>query len=257
MSTTTTRSRTKKAPAADDPIVEEAKPQAPPPDTYKLFDKSNTPIFTSAIPESDAFTRLAREQHFVEHLPNILHLALDDGIDPRDIVIRNRNLTGINLAGMQLVGIDFAGCNFQDADLRNTNLSKANLEECVFSRARMSGARVYEANVDGTSFDDVDARYIGGLILLELDTWLVTAYRSSSGQLRIKAGCRNFSYEEAVEHWQDRDDRMEIRAALPFIAAVAQRRGWRLEADSGTVGGHIIAGDGPGEGDEDDEEDEG
>lgn len=262
MSTPQTRTRGKKTPInpdqeiADTDTTQEVPAVDPDVPKYRLFDKDGKVLFTSNVPEKqDAYYRSDRDKHFTEHFPEILRRALEADVDPAQIVIEGHNFNEVVLAHFHLDGITFESCSFIRADLRHISLRNANLEDCVFTNARMHGADLSGANVDGVSFDEVEARHIGGIIMLgELDTWIVTAHRASTGELRIKAGCRNFTLPEAKEHWDsDRTDRAEIRAALPFLEAIALNRGWRIDDPENS---EVVAGDGPGESDEEESEDE-
>lgn len=47
-------------------------------------------------------------------------------------------------------------------------------------------------------------------------------------RLMIRCGCRWFTVKQAKKHWRYRFDRKEARAALKFVVAVAEARGWKI-----------------------------
>lgn len=209
------------APATESKTDEEKK-------TYCLRDKEGKVLYKSSIPEQYFFYRSEREQDFARHLRLIITEALNDDVDPRDIYMEGMNLGEADLSHFDLTGIQMPGCRLVRADLRGTILRDANLEGCAFGGARMHDCDLTNANIDDVDLSDTESGYIHGIISLgELDGWRVYGYRKSDGHLRIRAGCRNFSLEDAREHWEERDDRKEIFAALSLLEIVAQNREWK------------------------------
>ena len=119
------------------------------------------------------------------------------------------NLSGANLSGANLRDANLRGANLSVADLSGANLRDANLRDANMRVADLRGAdlRVADlrgANLHGANLHGADLRGAKGILLLPVqDTRghsFTHAVQTDSGW-RIRAGCRDFSVEEAREHW--------------------------------------------------------
>ena len=94
-------------------------------------------------------------------------------------------------AGADLHGADLHGADLHGADLHGAGLSRADLRGADLSRA--IGFRCLGYDARGYHFRAV---------LFETG-W------------RVTAGCRNFSYEEALIHWANNPDAMARLSIIP------------------------------------------
>ena len=109
-----------------------------------------------------------------------------------------------------------------EADLREANLYGANLSE-----ADLYWANLREANLRGA--DSISDRIIDGGIRSDGYRFLLT--RTDPGPWRIKAGCQNFTLDEAQKHWtrtRPEGDALgdETRLIIAHMVAVAKLRNW-------------------------------
>jgi len=96
------------------------------------------------------------------------------GADLRGADLRGAYLRGAYLRGADLRGADLRGADLRDADLRGANLRGANLGAQWII---LGGTRS-----DGFQF-------------------LLTNFTEEG--VRVKAGCRNFTWAEAIAHWTE------------------------------------------------------
>ena len=95
------------------------------------------------------------------------------------------------LSGADLSGADLSGANLSGADLSGANLIGADLSGANLIGANLIGANLYGAKIkaNGQSASRSDG-YEFRSLLLDDDT------------IRIKAGCRWFTFTEARAHWE-------------------------------------------------------
>lgn len=259
----TTAKRGKKVPITESGMptneevkVAEATAEAVPEDKYvQLFSKTGEVMYTSRVLKSTAFTWNERDQVLIDHLPEIIRQAQDiEDFDTSQLDLSDTNFSQANLRNIHLAGADLSGCNFNDTDLRSANLRDCDLIGCAFDNTRLTGADLTGADLRDTSFSHVEARDVGGLILLcDLNDYFMYGYRRTADDVvRVRAGCRDFTLEEAHDHWDRAGDRLEIRAGLALIEAVARNRGWRIK--EGDVSKDPKMDDGPGDEEEDEDD---
>ena len=107
------------------------------------------------------------------------------------------------------------------------NLREANLRGADLSEANLRGANLSEANLYGA--DSISDRIIDGGIRSDGYRFLLT--RTDPGPWRIKAGCQNFTLDEAQKHWtrtRPEGDALgdETRLIIAHMVAVAKLRKW-------------------------------
>ena len=122
---------------------------------------------------------------------------------------------------------DLREADLSEANLRGANLRGANLRGADLSEANLRGADLSEANLYGA--DSISDRIIDGGIRSDGYRFLLT--RTDPGPWRIKAGCRNFTLDEAREHWtrtRPEGDPLgdETRLIIAHMVAVAKLRKW-------------------------------
>ena len=122
------------------------------------------------------------------------------GADLREADLREANLRGADLRGADLREADLRGANLRGADLRGANLRGADLA-------------IVKDVIDGGQRQD-GYRFIG---------WI------KNNELQIRAGCRDFTREEAYTHWRTTRGGTalgdETIAILDHIVKVAEIRG--------------------------------
>ena len=139
-----------------------------------------------------------------------------------------------------------------DATLSKGAQLKVALEKAALDGARLDGARLDGARLDGARLDGaslvgarldgarlvgaslVGASLVGALGIIDIGTpngWRLVAVRHESG-IMVAAGCRWFTFSAAVSHWRNRQDRKETRAALEYIRALCNIKGWKLGEDA-------------------------
>ena len=140
------------------------------------------------------------------------------GADLRGTNLRDEDLCCANLYGANLRGADLRGANLRDADLRGANLRgaylcganlrDANLRDANLRGAYLCGANFRDANLRGANLRDADlcgadlgAQWVIQGAIRSDDYFFMFTSLTNEGP-RIKAGCRNFTVVEAIEHWQ-------------------------------------------------------
>lgn len=106
----------------------------------------------------------------------------------------------------------------------------AALQVAANAGARLDGARLDGASLVGASL----ARTIGAFTVGYPDGFHLVVVRHADG-IRIAAGCKWLTFAAAVKRFAGRDERQECRAALAYIRAVVEIKGWTLGEDPGTA----------------------
>ncbi len=139
----------------------------------------------------------------------------------READLSEADLRWANLREADLREADLRGANLRGANLSGANLSGANLHGAYLNGAYLNGADLHGADLSGANLidggqDSRGYRFVGYLF---------------ENALRIGAGCRDFTLDEARAHWA------EVHAANPALQAeciakvtlieiVATARGW-------------------------------
>ena len=121
-----------------------------------------------------------------------------------------------DLSGADLYDADLFGANLYGADLSGAKLSGAKLYDADLFGAKLSGAKLYGAK--GIFYHSTDKR--------EYAFYVVNAENG----IKIKAGCRWFTWEQANEHWlaDGYTGDTEIKERLDSIKLEVEKRGWKL-----------------------------
>ena len=149
------------------------------------------------------------------------------GADLSEADLRGADLYWADLSEADLREADLSEANLRGANLRGADLREANLYWADLSEANLRGANLSEANLYGA--DSISDRIIDGGIRSDGYRFLLT--RTDPGPWRIKAGCRNFTLDEAREHWtrtRPEGDPLgdETRLIIAHMVAVAKLRKW-------------------------------
>ena len=130
--------------------------------------------------------------------------------------LRGVDLRGVNLMGANLIESDLRGANLSGADLTSAYLTNANLEGAHLEGANLIESDLRGANLEGANLSDADLSYadlsgaylsgadLSGRSVIHLDKdreyTLYVIPEVRNGPIFV-AGCRNFTYKEAVKHW--------------------------------------------------------
>ncbi len=143
------------------------------------------------------------------------------------VALEKAALDGARLDGARLDGARLVGASLDGASLVGARLDGARLDGASLVGARLDGARLVGASLVGASL-------VGALGIIDIGTpngWRLVAVRHESG-IMVAAGCRWFTFSAAVSHWRNRQDRKETRAALEYIRALCNIKGWKLGEDA-------------------------
>lgn len=125
------------------------------------------------------------------------------------------DLSGANLTGANLIGADLSGANLSGANLTEANLFDANL-----FGANLTGANLTRANLIGATLTDADLTGADGVVSVQFD-W--RGYQlvvwQKDGVRMFLAGCKSFTYDEAIAHWGGDKYPVEKRGQQ-YVAAV-------------------------------------
>ena len=110
------------------------------------------------------------------------------------------NLVSAHLSGADLNGANLASANLASADLNDANLNGANLNGANLYGAYLAGANLASAYLNGANLASAN---LGGLTLIaratRADDYEYFAWTSILGGMVIKAGCRQWVGETAIE----------------------------------------------------------
>ena len=138
------------------------------------------------------------------------------------------SLTSANLASANLAWANLAWANLASANLAWANLASANLAWANLAWANLAGANLSQANFANAVLGD-NRILDGGL---RSDGWRFFLWWDASRGWRIRAGCRDFSIEEARSHWSIDRQRgtldAESMAIINHLRNLAEARGWDL-----------------------------
>ena len=140
-----------------------------------------------------------------------------------------------NLYGANLSHANLRGANLRCADLRRADLLGADLRCADLSHAKLRGANLNGADLYGAALNS--SCFIGavGFVLLPVQDnrgySFVHAVKHGDEWV-IKAGCRSFSIDRALEHW-GRDAYPDKMRGAMYVNAVKWLQGYieNLEAD--------------------------
>jgi hypothetical protein len=157
------------------------------------------------------------------------------GADLSRADLSDADLCGANLYGANLSGANLSRANLSGANLYGANLSRADLSDANLSGANLYGANLSRANLSGAN-GIVDRLIDGGL---RSDGYRFLLTRTEPGAWRVKAGCRNFTVEEALSHWAATRAGTplgeETFALIDHMTRLATIREWRAEGEPARV----------------------
>jgi hypothetical protein len=152
-------------------------------------------------------------------------LRLGEGGERADLF--RANLSGANLSGANLSGANLSGADLRNAYLRGADLSGANLSGVNLYWTDLRGADLRGADLSGA-----DLREAEGIVSISsVDSWQMIAVQHEDG-IRIGAGCRWFTRDEAVTHWEGHEDKGHGQKMLGGVKALvilaAECNGWKI-----------------------------
>lgn len=140
------------------------------------------------------------------------------------------NLTCANLTCANLVGADLHRANLAGADLTGANLAGADLRG-----AKLTGAVLTGANLRGAFLTGANLSGVLGIIAAGTPDGFTAYGWLRDGYLSIRVGCREVRLIGALAYWtKGKENRLEVRAAVKYIAKVAKARDWPLTEAEGS-----------------------
>lgn len=118
--------------------------------------------------------------------------------DARPLVCEGMDLRHFDFREFPLAYAEFINCDLSACDFRGMDLSYVSFEKCNFANTDFRGARVRGSMVN-KDFASTETTPIG-IVVIPTKVWVVVLYRYE-GVLRVTAGCREFTIEEAKQHW--------------------------------------------------------
>ena len=120
-----------------------------------------------------------------------------NGADLCESNLRGADCGGANLRGANLNGANLRGANLNGANLRGADLISARLRD-----ASLIGANLRDANLNGADLRDAKLHSVEGFICAGSDPrgYHFFGVSHASGWI-VKAGCRWFTIQEAIDHW--------------------------------------------------------
>ena len=149
---------------------------------------------------------------------NTLQDVIDD--DRMRNHLRHFDLARWNLADLQARDKLFYECDFTGAILRWSALVCAQFQSCAMRGVDLSGA-----NLTRTEFSYCDDIIDAGL---DPRGWRFIGVRGlddAKEVYTIQAGCRRFTHDQALEHWE-RNNAAECLMKVDYIHRVACARNW-------------------------------
>ncbi len=124
-------------------------------------------------------------------------------------VAAKTNLMHADLKHASLYGADLQGANFLCADFRHANLTNTDLRGVDFRETKFYGAYFHHANLCYANLQDADLRGVDfrgakGFKLLPVQDMRGYSFAYATlcdDEWRIRSGCRDFTINQAKEHW--------------------------------------------------------
>jgi uncharacterized protein YjbI with pentapeptide repeats len=151
------------------------------------------------------------------------------GANLRGAYLEGADLYGANLYGAYLEGADLYGADLRGADLRGADLRGANLRGAYLTGAYLTGAYLTGAYLEG---DELAA---AGAYASRSDGYEFRSFQLADGRVKVKAGCRWFTFAEARAHWMATRDGTplgkESLALVDHLERMARIEGWMTDGD--------------------------
>jgi hypothetical protein len=109
------------------------------------------------------------------------------------------DLSGADLRRAYLSGADLRGADLRGADLSGANLRRANLSGADLRRASLCGADLRRADLREAKLREAFGFYL--LPVCDMRGYSFAHATLFGTEWRIRAGCRDFSIQEARKHW--------------------------------------------------------
>ncbi len=136
------------------------------------------------------------------------------------------NLTDANLTDANLTGADLTGATLTGADLTDANLTDANLTDANLICADLTHANLTDANLTHANLTDANLTGAIGVVSVRFDRrgYQLVMWQKDGVRMFL-AGCRSFTYDEAIAHWGAYDYRpsplgQQYVAAVNFLNAL-------------------------------------
>lgn len=177
-------------------------------------------LYNKRAPIEGSFREAPRTVAWTDNNEETDHII--EGVDFRKLR-QSGVLTAQSLANADFGDGDVKFCQFGGMDMRNIRVSGTQFHGCCFDAANLYGADLGSVYFHGCSFLNTH----GIIDLGIMDEYQGFAYfHKNVGEymlprLMIRFGCTSLCYEDAVEHWSDRDGRTMIRRAVDTALMVA------------------------------------
>lgn len=138
-----------------------------------------------------------------------------------DLVVYGQDFTESNFSQMVFRNCKFIECNFTDCIFWNSDLNQSHFQKCTFLNTNFNHAEIeYCFITECSNIIDIGCSSRGY-------RWIAVKYDDG---LRIKAGCRWFTQDEATAHWygQDSYQRKESKIRMNTILQLATLKGWQV-----------------------------
>jgi hypothetical protein len=142
-------------------------------------------------------------------IDSVIVILMCNGGTARWADLSGANLSGADLSGANLSGADLRWAKLRGAKLRGADLRGADLRGADLSGADLCGADLRRADLRGANLSGADLRgaklrQAFGFYLLPVCDMRGYSFAHATlfgTEWRIRAGCRDFSIQEARKHW--------------------------------------------------------
>lgn len=156
--------------------------------------------------------------------------------DARPLVCEGMDLRHFDFREFPLTFAKFINCDLSGCDFRGTELRYVDFKKCRLAGTDFRGAKVHGALMDEESVEAHGAEALTpiGVVAIRTKVWSAVLYRYR-GTLRVTAGCRDFTLEEALQHWWTTRKEHTVQCdwyapmmyeAVQLGAKIMNERGW-------------------------------
>ena len=133
------------------------------------------------------------------------------------------HLSGAYLSGTNLSGADHSRAFHSGAELSGTYLNETNRSEANLSRTNLSGANLSGADLSGADLSETSLNRAKGIKILGQDPRGYIFYMINQEEsYKIHAGCRWFTYDEAINHWSSRRHNESLTKEILLYVGMAK-----------------------------------
>ena len=126
------------------------------------------------------------------------------GLDVRDSILNDCNFQNADMRGMNFSNSSLINSNFASANLTNCGFSCCDLTSVKFSGANLVGCNFFGANLERACFIHSNLSIFKPLLADTARLYVLYVIENALVPYFI-AGCRTYTYEQAIEHWSDKE----------------------------------------------------